>query len=71
MHESFFDREAANGEEPLLLRISIPKDTKCLFVGDNTGYFKYQGEMILSRGLRYRMIERKGHTLYLEVVPND
>lgn len=67
----FFDREAANGEEPLLLRISIPKDTKCLFVGDNTGYFKYQGEMILSRGLRYRMVERKGHTLYLEVVPND
>lgn len=66
----FFDREAAQGNEPLLLRISVPKETRCLFVGDNTGYFKYQGEMILDRGLKYRVVERRGQTLYMEVVSN-
>lgn len=66
----FYDREAASGNEPLLLRISVPKETRCLFVGDNTGYFKYQGEMILDRGLKYRVVERRGQTLYMEVVPN-
>ena len=65
--KEFYDREARSGNVPLMLEILVPKGTPCMFVGQNTSYSAYQGELILGRGLKYRVLEKTDKKLVLEV----
>lgn len=64
----FYAREQSRGNQAFMIEILVPKGTKCLFVGDNTSYFSYQGELILSHGLQYRVLEKEPTRMLLEVV---
>lgn len=58
-----------NTAEPLIIEIRVPKGTKCLYIGNNTKYKTKQAELLLGRGIRYKVIERKKNRMVLEVLP--
>jgi len=55
-------------DKPLMLEIRVPAGTKSIYVGDNTGYSKKETELILGRGLNYKVVEIKGDRMILEVM---
>jgi hypothetical protein len=57
-----------NRKQPIFLKIIVPKKTRGIYIGDNTAYRKNQDEFLLRHGLKYRVIERNGNNLKLEVV---
>jgi len=57
------------GETPLMLEIYVPTGTRCVYIGDNTEHPAPEYEMLLGRGLKYKVIERTENLMRLEVVP--
>jgi len=55
-------------DKPLMLEIRVPSGTKSIYVGDNTGFHKKEMELILGHGLNYKVVERKGDRMILEVM---
>ena len=55
--------------EPVMLEISVRKGTKSFYVGENNPEYGSEDELLLGRGLKYKVIERVGKTLKLEVIP--
>jgi len=57
------------GGTPLMLEIYVPKGAKCIYIGNNTAYYKMEDELLLGRGQKYKVIERTENLLRLEVMP--
>jgi hypothetical protein len=55
-------------KDPLMLEIRVPKGTQSLYIGDNTSFHHPEDEFLLARGLNYRVVERTGTRLILEVI---
>jgi len=58
-----------NPFEPLMIEVRVPAGTKSLYIGDNTKYKKMEDELLLGRGLRYKVIEKKSGRMIIEVIP--
>lgn len=54
-------------DDSMLVEIRVPKDTKSLYIGDN-GDYKQEYELLLSRGLTYKVIKKLKHKIILEVI---
>ncbi len=67
----FATHEESMGNNSLIMEIQVPKSTPCLFVGENTSYPWYQGELILKNGLKYLVKERTNEKMLLEVVLDE
>ena len=52
---------------PFFAEIRVPRGTKSLYLGNNS-QLPEESELLLSRGLRYKVIDRTGNTTVLEVV---
>jgi len=64
----FFKDKEDNGEEPLMLEIFIHEGVCGIYVGENTAFEENEKEFLLGRGLRYKVLERCGNILKLEVL---
>jgi hypothetical protein len=51
-----------------MLEIRVPAGTKGLYIGEKTGFKVNQAELLLNRGLRYKVIEKSVGSMLLEVV---
>lgn len=61
----YYDYEDNNA---ILLEIRVPKNTKSLYIGNNTSFDETEGELLLSNKLKYKFIENKDNRIVLEVV---
>ncbi len=52
---------------PIMTEIYVPKGTKSIYIGDNTNY-DFEAELLLSRGLSYKVIKKEKDNIVLEVV---
>ena len=52
----------------MTITILVPKTTPCLFIGENTAFHSYQGELLLKRGLKYKVLSKTEDSMTLEVV---
>lgn len=64
----YYDEEDTNA---VLLEIKVPKNTKSLYIGNNTSFDEPEGELLLSNELSYKLLERKDNKIILEVVTID
>jgi hypothetical protein len=55
-------------DTPIMLEIKVPKKTSCLYLGENSSA-PTEDELLLGRGLKYKILERTGNILKVEVVP--
>ena len=55
-------------ENPLMIEIRAPKSANSLYIGDNTAYSKREAELLLGRGLRYKVIKKKADRMIIEVI---
>ena len=58
------------GNDGILLEIRIPKNTKCVYIGENNKIHD-EGEILLSRNLKYKVINRKNDNYILLEVINE
>lgn len=58
---------ADDKENPMIVEIRVPKETKCIYIGDNTKY-EFEAELLLYRNLKYKIIDKSDSKLILEVV---
>jgi hypothetical protein len=63
------DNVRHEGDEPIILEINVPKGTRGIYIGNNTDAREDEFEFLAGHGLKYRVIERNGDTLKMEVVP--
>jgi hypothetical protein len=68
MAKWFYKRQDKLGNEPIMLEIRVPAGTKGLYIGDKTGFKVNQAELLLNRGLPYKVIEKRFGYMLLEVV---
>ncbi|WP_282918929.1 ADP-ribosyltransferase [Levyella massiliensis] len=54
-------------KEPLLIEIHAPKNSKCIFIGQNSTSFD-EGEFIFSHKSRYKVIDQQDGKMVLEVI---
>jgi len=66
--EAFFKDKENSGKEPLMLEILIHEGALGIYIGTNTAYRANENEFLLGRGLKYKVLERCGSTLKLEVL---
>jgi hypothetical protein len=66
--ETFYRREGKRGNIPLLIEIRIPLGTRGLYIGNNTGLHSPQNELLLGKGLRYKVIDNADNSMILEVI---
>lgn len=59
--------KSVDNDNSMLVEIRVPKGTKSLYVGEN-GNFKQEYELLLSKGLKYKVIEKKEHKIILEII---
>ena len=64
----FYKRSETDGDAPMMLTILIPKKTACLFIGENTAFPEYQGELLLGRGLKNKVVSKGENSMTLEVL---
>jgi len=64
------------GDTPIMIEIYVPKGARGIYIGENSAYpdqknaeFLKEGEFLLGRGSKYRVIERNDNLLKLEVIP--
>lgn len=69
MTDVFCERVMGLGENSIKLEIFVPKGTRSIYIGNNTDYPKPQDELLLGRGLKYRIIEKNEDSLKMEVLP--
>ena len=67
--QAFYDSIANEKEKPVMMEISVPKGTKGIYVGDNNTVYGSEDELILGRGLTYKVLEFTENLLRLEVIP--
>jgi len=65
-----------DGDTPIMVEIYVPKGARGIYIGENSMYpdqksadFTKEGEFLLGRGSKYRVIERNDNLLRLEVIP--
>lgn len=58
-----------NYNDPLLIEIEVPKRSKAIYVGEDTGW-KYYKEIILDRNTKYEVLNFDENKLHLRVI-ND
>jgi hypothetical protein len=63
----FYKRQSKLGNEPIMLEIRVPAGTKGMYIGDQTGFKVNQAELLLNRGLSYKVIEKSAGYMLLEV----
>lgn len=51
----------------IMAEIHVPRGTKSIYIGDNTDY-DFEAELLLSRGLSYKVIKKEKDNIVLEVV---
>jgi hypothetical protein len=66
--QAFKDEVQGSGRASIMLEINVPKGTRGLYIGDNTGYDEKEAELLLGRGLYFKVVGRKGDILKLEAV---
>lgn len=64
----FCARAITAGSTPMTITILVPKTTPCLFIGENTAFHSYQGELLLKHGLKYKVVSKTEESMTLEVV---
>jgi SPP1 gp7 family putative phage head morphogenesis protein len=64
----FYKRQNKLGNEPIMLEIRVPAGTKGLYIGGKTDFKVNQAELLLSRGLSYKVIEKIAGYMLLEVI---
>lgn len=58
-----------NYNDPLLIEVEVPKNSKAIYVGEDTGW-KYNKEIILDRNTKYEVLNFDENKLHLRVI-ND
>jgi len=59
-----------DGDTPIMVEIIVPKGARGIYIGDNTAWsVRKEGEFLLKRDSKYKVIERNDNILRLEVVP--
>ncbi len=58
------------GDDGMLLEIRVPKNTKCIYIGENNKIHD-EGEILLSKNLKYIVIDRKNDNYMLLEVINE
>lgn len=58
---------ANDNKSPYMLQIRIPMGTRCIYIGENTDY-DFEAELLLSRGLTYKVIGKSDNDMILEVI---
>jgi hypothetical protein len=66
--ETFYKREKKRGNQPVMLEIRVPKGSRGIYIGNNTGFDKPQNEFLLGKGLHYRVIDNSENIIILEVI---
>jgi len=51
-----------------MIEVRVPKDTRGIYLGEKTVAPRNEFEFLLGRGLNYRVVERQGNSMVLEVV---
>jgi hypothetical protein len=64
----FYKRHKKMGNEPIMLEIRVPAGTKGIYIGEKTDFKVNQDELLLNRGLSYKVLERSAGYMLLEVV---
>jgi hypothetical protein len=65
----YFDKIRRDGDDPIILEINVPKGTRGIYIGNNTKARENELEFLTGHRLKYRVVERDGDTLKMEVVP--
>lgn len=56
-----------NNDKEYLIEINVPKTSKCLYIGRN-GSFKYdEGEFLLDKNTKFKVIQKESNKIVLEV----
>lgn len=63
----FCKRAEAGGSPPMMVTLLVPKKSPCLFIGENTAFPEYQGELLLGRGIKYKVVSKSENSMTLEV----
>jgi hypothetical protein len=66
--DKFLKRIENEGKSPLMLEIRVPKGSRGLYIGDNTGFHSPQYEFLLGRGQQYKVIDNADNLIILEVI---
>ena len=64
----FYRRQNKLGNDPVMLEIRVSAGTKGLYIGAKTDFKADQAELLLNRGLSYKVIEKSAGYMLLEVV---
>lgn len=67
LKKNIADNVSEYHSDPITAEIRVPKGTKSIYIGDNNKY-EFEAELLLNRGLSYKVIEKSGDNLILEVV---
>ncbi|MDR1301446.1 MAG: hypothetical protein LBK43_03130 [Treponema sp.] len=64
----FYKRQHKLGNDPIMLEIRVPAGTKGIYIGEKTDFKVNQAELLLNRGLSYKVIDKSIGYMLLEVV---
>jgi hypothetical protein len=67
--QKYSDNVRREGNESIMLEINMPKGTRGIYIGSNTDAREDELEFLAGHGLKYRVVERNGNTLKMEVIP--
>lgn len=62
-----FIQDKRNIDNPIMIYIKVPKESKSIYVGHDSGW-AYNKEVILDRNTKYKVVEIQDNKLILEVV---
>jgi hypothetical protein len=66
--QKYYDKIRHAGDDAIILEIIVPKGTRGIYIGSNTDARENEFEFLAGHGLKYRVIERDGNTIKMEVV---
>ena len=67
LNKNIADNVSDYHENPIIAEIRVPKGTKSIYIGGNNPY-EFEAELLLSRNLSYKVIEKSENNIILEVV---
>lgn len=67
LNENIAKTFADDKENPMIAEIRVPRDTNCIYIGDNTEY-EFEAELLLARNLSYEVVRKDEERIVLEVV---
>ena len=65
----FMKTMVGKGKDAVLLEVRVPAGTKGIYIGDNIAFVRHEDEFLLAHSLKYRVVDRIGDRLILEVIP--